>query len=433
MLRSLLPQLTAALLRPSCRCCAAPSQAAGLPKAARSAGRQRGVGSAAAAGASPAELAAAAAELRAASLDSGEDGEEEDDADGNWWFDTQRGPRALALRGGVMLEPSMAERFACSSNSTVKSASFVKSSVSVADCPPPVLPEFAFIGRSNVGKSSLVNCLAQRKSLALVSKTPGKTQTINHFLMESGTGPWHLVDLPGYGFARAPGELKAGWTSFTMEYFLKRESLVSVMLLVDGTLPPQEADLEVADWLGEHEVPFSVVFTKVDKRRKLRPGVRTRAADNVRAFQGALAAGWKELPPSLMTSANSGAGRQALLNHIAALRTLHRDKVSRLKLTPLAKPSAGRLRAASEARALADADAAPFALPSSAEADEAAAAAWRGGDEDDVAPPLGMHNARAPGEAPPPPPKQPRRTAGKRQQRGLARRRPARRPACARP
>ena len=108
--------------------------------------------------------------------------------------------------------------------------------------------------------------------------------------MTSGNfGPWYLVDLPGYGFARAPGDIKTNWTDFTMDYFLKRESLVSVLLLVDGSIPPQAIDLEVADWLGEHEVPFSVIFTKVDKRKKLHPGKRVDPADNVRAFQGALA------------------------------------------------------------------------------------------------------------------------------------------------
>jgi ribosome biogenesis GTP-binding protein YsxC/EngB len=252
------------------------------------------------------------------------------------------------------------------------------------------------------------------------SRSPGKTQTINHFKVTSGNfGPWYLVDLPGYGFARAPGELKTNWTDFTMDYFLKRESLVSVLLLVDGSIPPQAIDLEVADWLGEHSVPFSVIFTKVDKRKKLHPGKRVDPTDNVRAFQGALAAGWRELPPSVMTSAATGAGRQDVLNHIAALRNFHRQRVGPLRVAPLRRAE----RAAEDEAAAAAASRRPgsgeraprgeeeqpkeaFAHPGMRAAE--ASDAWDepralGGDvreaweeaesEDDVVPPAGMPGA----------------------------------------
>jgi len=343
--------------------------------------------------------AAAAQELSASLTEEEEEFEEQEESDRVWLVDTPRGPKELLLQDGVMLEPAVAETLRCASNATIKSAEFVKSSVDVAACPPPKYPEFAFIGRSNVGKSSLINCLTQRKALALVSKTPGKTQTINHFKVTSGNfGPWYLVDLPGYGFAKAPGELKTAWTEFTMDYFLKRESLVSVLLLVDGTLAPQAVDLEVADWLGENNVPFSVVFTKIDKRRKLRPGVRTVPGDNVRAFQGALAAGWTELPPSLMTSSASGYGRQVLLNHIAALRNLHRKRFGALKVAHASPGAKAAARSAKEAAAQPAKE--PDVLPVAAEMEKEA---WEEEQtDDDVTPPQGMWNARAPGEAAPP-------------------------------
>ena len=164
--------------------------------------------------------------------------------------------------------------------------------------------------------------------------------------MSGNFGPWYLVDLPGYGYARAPGKLTTQWASFTQEYFLKRDSLVSVLLLVDGSLPPQAIDLEVADWLGENDIPFTVVFTKVDKRKKLRPGERSNARENVRAFQNAMAeGGWKELPPSVMTSASNGVGKQDLLNHIAALRNFHRDRVGKLRVEPKRRGEAEAVKA----------------------------------------------------------------------------------------
>ena len=207
--------------------------------------------------------------------------------------------------------------------------------------------------------------------------------------MSGNFGPWYLVDLPGYGFARAPGAVTTKWAGFTQEYFLKRESLVSVLLLVDGSVPPQAIDLEVADWLGENNVPFSVVFTKVDKRKKLRPGERSNARENVRAFQGALAEGWKEMPPSVMTSASSGAGKQDLLNHIAALRNFHRDRVGKLRVEPKRRGDAADEAAASATTAAA---ADPFAPQQALRmAPPEAKAAWEEpSTEDDVAPPSAL-------------------------------------------
>lgn len=329
--------------------------------------------------------------------------EEEEEDGGAWVIDTPRGPKTLVLQDGVLMEPGLAASLKHPVNVAVKSAEFVKSSVNVNDCPPPRHPEFAFIGRSNVGKSSLVNCLTGRKQLALVSNTPGKTQTINHFLvLSSGAGPWYLTDLPGYGFARAPGDLRDAWTDFTMEYFLKRKSLVSVLLLIDGTIPPQSVDLEVAAWLGEHDVPFTVVFTKVDKRRKVRPGMRTQHEDNVRAFQEALAPDWEQLPPCVVTSSVTAFGRQSLLNHIAALRKLHIAKHGPIKVhrpNPVEKleileeqKKAKAAQAPQRVRAPTPVDEELMSMPELPKED------WElDTDEDDVAPPPGMPMPRASG------------------------------------
>jgi hypothetical protein len=195
-----------------------------------------------------------------------------------------------------------------------------------------------------------------------------------------------------------------------MDYFLKRESLVSVMLLVDGSIPPQAIDLEVADWLGEHSVPFSVIFTKVDKRKKLRPGTRVDPRDNVRAFQGALAAGWRELPPSVMTSSTSGVGRQDVLNHIAALRNFHRERVGPLKVAPQrraemreddAAAAAGARRGGGEraARGEEEGDGSESVMPPLRTDDElqalgGAREAWEEEtSEDDIVPPSGLPRA----------------------------------------
>ncbi|GLC37836.1 hypothetical protein PLESTB_001481600 [Pleodorina starrii] len=200
-------------------------------------------------------------------------------------------------------------------NVKVKTAEYLKSSVAVADCPPPRFAEFAVIGRSNVGKSSLINMLTGRKDLALVSKQPGKTKCINHFLIN---GSWYLVDLPGYGFAKVGLQGRQQFDAFTREYFKTRPNLAMVFMLVDASIPPQKIDVEYANWLTDNEVPFTLVFTKADKRRK---GVPASAKDShVTAFKRALLRDLAFLPPSILTSAAKGLGRGEMLNFMAGLR-----------------------------------------------------------------------------------------------------------------
>ena len=203
---------------------------------------------------------------------------------------------------------------------TIKSVKFISSVVRHQDCPQTKLPEVAFIGRSNVGKSSLVNMLTNRKNVAKVSKNPGKTQTINHYEITTGDGKWFLVDLPGYGFANAPEHLKKEWAKFTREYLLERKNLISVMLLVDSTVKPQKLDLEALEFLADNDIPATVVFTKADKKRKAKGGKRATPAEHVEMFADEISEMFEELPPFVFTSANSGEGKKELLNHIATIR-----------------------------------------------------------------------------------------------------------------
>ena len=207
----------------------------------------------------------------------------------------------------------------------VKSVKFMQACVRVKDCPPPKHPEVAVIGRSNVGKSSLVNMLTNRKDVAKTSKNPGKTRTINHFEMITGDGTWYFVDLPGYGFANAPEEARRQWAEFTRDYLLNRSNLLSVMLLIDSTVKPQRLDLECLEFLGEHSIPVTVVFTKVDKKRKVSAGKRADPEENVEAFCREVSEYWDELPPMIFTSSKTGDGKQAVLNHIATLRQFFRE------------------------------------------------------------------------------------------------------------
>jgi GTP-binding protein len=203
----------------------------------------------------------------------------------------------------------------------VQSADFIKSSVRVDDCPPAVYPEFAVIGRSNVGKSSLINMLTGRNSLAMVSKTPGKTKCINHFLINKS---WYLVDLPGYGYARTSKANVMGWNKFTREYFGERETLVTVLLLVDASIPPMELDLACACWFAESEIPYSIVYTKLDKKKKGCPP----SDENIAEFERRLSEKWDSsmLPPTIRTSSKNGKGKAELLNHIAQLRALWNEE-----------------------------------------------------------------------------------------------------------
>ena len=197
----------------------------------------------------------------------------------------------------------------------VTSAEFIKSSVTVDACPPPVYPEFAVIGRSNVGKSSLINMLTGRNSLAMVSKTPGKTKCINHFFISKS---WYLVDLPGYSYAKTSRANIMMWNKFTREYFAKRETLVNVFLLVDASIPPMEIDISCANWFGESEIPFTIVYTKLDKKKK---GCSP-SEENIAAFEERLLESFETLPVRIRTSSKAGQGKNELLNYIAQMRAL---------------------------------------------------------------------------------------------------------------
>lgn len=188
------------------------------------------------------------------------------------------------------------------------SATFVKSSVMVKDMPAPNLPEYAFIGRSNVGKSSLINMLTGHKSLAKTSSSPGKTQTVNHFLIEKS---WYLVDLPGYGYAKVSKSSREEWQKMIRHYFKKRENLMCVFLLIDGRHEPLKADLDFAVWLGELEIPFVLVFTKGDKLGA------SSLQSNVAAFRKKMLQWWTETPITFLTSAETKLGRENLLSFIA--------------------------------------------------------------------------------------------------------------------
>jgi GTP-binding protein len=193
----------------------------------------------------------------------------------------------------------------------VKSASFVISNAKVSDCPMSSLPEFAFIGRSNVGKSSLINMLTDRKQLAKTSGKPGKTQLINHFLINK---QWHLVDLPGYGYARVSKKTKKEFQSYITSYFLERKQLVNAFVLIDIRHEPQAIDLEFMEWIGTQQIPFSIIFTKADKlsENKIDPTVST-------YLNTMLEGVWAETPPHFITSATSSKGKEEVLAYVGSL------------------------------------------------------------------------------------------------------------------
>jgi GTP-binding protein len=190
----------------------------------------------------------------------------------------------------------------------IKSAKFVISNTDVSKCPEAVMPEYAFIGRSNVGKSSLINMLVTRKDMAKTSGKPGKTQLINHFLINDN---WYLVDLPGYGYASVSKNSREAWEVFIRQYILKRENLMCMMVLLDSRLPPQKIDLEFMDWLGEEGIPFVMVFTKMDKMSK------KQFADNMNFYKEEMEKQWDELPRCFYTSAEKKEGRKELLDFIS--------------------------------------------------------------------------------------------------------------------
>lgn len=192
----------------------------------------------------------------------------------------------------------------------IKSAEFVMSNSDVAKCPKDRLPEYAFIGRSNVGKSSLINMLMQRKNLAKTSGRPGKTQLINHFLINKN---WYLVDLPGYGYARVSKSSKKVFQKFITTYFEKREQMILAFVLVDCRLEPQPIDLEFMQWMGESSVPFSIIFTKADK---LKPNALAR---NIEVYKKTMLKVWEEMPQYFITSSSSSDGRDELLSFLGNL------------------------------------------------------------------------------------------------------------------
>jgi GTP-binding protein len=189
----------------------------------------------------------------------------------------------------------------------IESAKFSLSAASLKDCPKGNLPEYAFIGRSNVGKSSLINTLLQRNELARTSSTPGKTITMNYFLINED---WYVVDLPGYGYAKRSKTLRSAWEKSLWQYLGSRENLVNLFVLIDSRIPPQESDLNFINQLGEAGIPFSIVYTKLDK---LKPA---EAESNITTFENALLENWEELPTSFRTSSVSKLGRDEMLKFI---------------------------------------------------------------------------------------------------------------------
>jgi len=198
----------------------------------------------------------------------------------------------------------------------IKSASFVISSPDVGSCPEQSFPEYAFIGRSNVGKSSLINMLVGKKGLAKISGTPGKTRLINHFIVND---EWYLVDLPGYGYAKISQSERAKWKKMINAYLLKRENLICTFILIDSRHEPQKNDLEFMAWMGQKQLPFVIVFTKSDKLSRIK------LEDSMEAYAANLSLTWEELPRSFITSAVTALGKDELLAYISENNKLYQE------------------------------------------------------------------------------------------------------------
>ncbi len=192
----------------------------------------------------------------------------------------------------------------------INSAEFVISNTDVKKCPAGQLPEYAFIGRSNVGKSSLINMLTGRTKLAMTSSTPGKTMLINHFLINNN---WYIVDLPGYGYAKRGHKGQEQIRTVIEDYILEREQMTNLFVLIDSRLEPQKIDLEFMEWLGENGIPFSIVFTKADK---LKGG---KLMNNINSYLRELRKQWDELPPYFISSSESRLGKKELLEYIESI------------------------------------------------------------------------------------------------------------------
>ncbi len=199
----------------------------------------------------------------------------------------------------------------------IKEAEFVISNSKPDACPKPDRPEYAFIGRSNVGKSSLINMLTGHNSLAKTSGTPGKTQLINHFMIND---EWYLVDLPGYGYAKASKGERKKWEEFIQRYLSNRENLINTFVLIDSRLAPQKIDMEFMAWCGEKNIPFAMVFTKIDKLSSSALG------KNMAAYRKEMLKFWDELPPIFTTSAESKFGQEKVLNYIQLWNEQFADK-----------------------------------------------------------------------------------------------------------
>ncbi len=199
----------------------------------------------------------------------------------------------------------------------IKSAVFAISNTDYKKCPTGNLPEYAFIGRSNVGKSSLINMLTDQKKLAKTSGKPGKTQLINHFLINE---EWYIVDLPGYGYAKVSKSAREKFEKFISDYLTKREQLLNVFVLLDSRLEPQQIDLEFMNWCGEKEIPFAMVFTKIDKLSS------SALQKNMAKYKKEMLKYWEELPPVFTTSSESGFGKEKLLNYIEQVNLAMKEK-----------------------------------------------------------------------------------------------------------
>jgi len=191
----------------------------------------------------------------------------------------------------------------------IQYANYIGSFPSVSKCPTDKRPEYAFIGRSNVGKSSLINMLCGRKELARISKKPGKTQHLNFYLIDN---EWYIVDLPGYGYAKISKKKRHEWEKMIEGYLLRRENLVCAFVLIDANVPPQQIDIEFVNWMGKMQIPFVLVFTKTDRLKA------TQLESNIEAFRQEMLKYWNDLPTHYLTSSNTGSGREELIGFIQA-------------------------------------------------------------------------------------------------------------------